>query len=333
MLLHPHIQITIWSMQGSSSREIIMKRYIALVLSFMLLFGFSACGEEEVSSTASTSSVSSKTQPTESKPDTSSEQSVSSTAAPVVSADTETESKPAEEEKEDAVTIKVATFNIGNGAFVQYDFSRIAHVITSKDIDVVGFQEVDKDSSRSLNLDTLKVLSSLTGYKYYYYSPSCDVPGYGGVCGNGILSKYPINIEEKKDMNTFAYVGRNIQHLELNVQGKTVNFYNTHFTWEEKYVRDSHFAELSDYIKGKKNVIVTGDFNIENISEFDAVTTLKKVNTPQTPFETWTLDDGWPTKCLDNIMYDDSSLKLVSSAMDNVVLSDHRMLYAQFEIK
>lgn len=311
-----------------------MKKYISFLLVAFMLICFTGCGEEVSSVTDTTdskiSSVTSSVLETDSSEikDNESDVVLNSSEETVVSSSVETEP-----EEDTAITLKVATFNIANGSFVQHNFYRIASAITAKDIDVIGFQEVDKDSGRSLNKDTMKELSTLTGYKYYYYCESCEVPGSGGVCGNGILSKYPIVNEEKRDMNTFNYVGRNIQHVELEVQGVKVNFYNTHFTWETKDVRVSHFDELTDFTKGKKNVIVTGDFNVESLDEYDRIETLNKVSTEENPHETWLQKyEAWPTSCLDNIFYS-KEIKYVSSAVDTYELSDHKMLYAEFEIK
>ncbi|MBQ8533794.1 MAG: endonuclease/exonuclease/phosphatase family protein [Clostridia bacterium] len=309
-----------------------MKRAIALVLMFMLMFSFSACGDEEVSSVTSTiSAVSSKTETVSSSAEESSEQSVSSVeSTPVVSAETETESKPTQEE---GIMLKVASYNIANGSKCGHNMQLIANDITSKDIDIVGFQEIDRLSGRSQNLDTMKVLSELTGYKYYTFVKAIDLPAsIGGEYGIGILSKYPITNEASKQINSFGYEQRVVQMVEITVQGKKVNLFNTHFTYNTAEARTSQFAEVEEFMKGKKNCLLTGDFNVEAISEFDQVKSLSKVNNQNNQLASWIPNDGWPTKCIDNIMYD-KGFKLVSSAVDTNQHSDHFMIYAQFEIK
>ncbi len=305
-----------------------MKRYIASVLSFMLLFCFSACGEEEASSLTSTSDTSSKMETTESAPDTSSEQGGSSSETPAASDDAETQSKPTE----DAVDLKVATYNIANGSKCGHNFQTIANDILQNGIEVIGLQEVDINANRSQLIDTVARLKELTGYLYSVYTKTVDLPGANGNDGQygvAILSKYPIKKTNFQYLTSTGVEQRTLQHATIDVKGTTINFVNTHLSWENINVRTTQIGEIKNYIADLDNVIVTGDTNIEAISEIKAVG-LGVVN--DSKYHSYINTDNWATDYIDHILYS-SDLTLVSDGMHapTPAHSDHYMVYAGFK--
>ena len=58
----------------------------------------------------------------------------------------------------DPYTRNIASFKIGQGRFCEYDMKKIAKIIRSKNIEVVGLQEVDVICARSNYKDLLKDL-------------------------------------------------------------------------------------------------------------------------------------------------------------------------------
>lgn len=302
-----------------------MKKVISLLLMAVMLVCFTACGEEVVSSiTSDVSSVESKV---ESKVEIKEESKVESVVESVVV------STPEEEKKE---TVKVASFNIGNGRFINHNMSLFANTITEKNIEIIGFQEVDYLCNRSQNLDTMKVLSELTGYKYYAFYKAINLDGgpngNDGEYGLGILSKYPIKKTDKYELSSFGSEQRILAHAVIDVNGTEINFFNTHLSFQDPSQRTVQMGEINGFINGKKNSFLTGDFNVTDINEFKQIEGITGIQSEETPHETWLQKyEAWPTSCIDNIYYSSKSFKRVSSGVDTRELSDHKMLYAEFE--
>ena len=66
------------------------------------------------------------------------------------------------------LTLRVGTYNIKHGAVTGLDFKIIAEDIKALDLDIVGFQEIDKYTSRVSGLDTPKIIAKFADYDYYY---------------------------------------------------------------------------------------------------------------------------------------------------------------------
>ena len=160
--------------------------------------------------------------------------------------------EPEQEEVPQPMTLKIGSFNIGNGSFVGHDLSVLANDITSQGLDIVGLQEVDRFASRSQYLDTMKRLSELTGYQYYYYSKAINIGGnpsvYGqdGEYGTGILSKYPITFEETTQLASGGYEQRVLSHVTIQVEDAEVHFFNAHLTYNTLAVRKAQMEKIEE---------------------------------------------------------------------------------------
>ena len=71
------------------------------------------------------------------------------------------------------------------------DFDKFADTIKSLDADVVGLNEMRGEGTDAEYTEQVKILSELTGMKYYYFAKAIDIQGKGPY-GNGMLSKIPI---------------------------------------------------------------------------------------------------------------------------------------------
>ncbi len=97
--------------------------------------------------------------------------------------------------------------------------------------------------------------------------------------GNAILSQFPITSEKHffydvpyrklpllKDVKFFPFVPRNLQWVQINVNSTTLNVFNTQGIWgtdgldSERRLKMSQ--EIVAKIADKKNVILSGDFNM-----------------------------------------------------------------------
>ena len=161
--------------------------------------------------------------------------------------------------------LKVGSFNIHNGQDVGHDFSVLADDLIAAGLDVVGLQEVDYNTTRNKQQDTLSILAEKAGYPYSYYTRCIDLQG--GYYGTAILSKYPIRFEE-----TIELPGTGEQrcygHVELNVNGTSVDFFNTHLAWPSAADRAKQNPVLASAVSECDIAIVTGDMNSDGLSEY-----------------------------------------------------------------
>ena len=74
------------------------------------------------------------------------------------------------------VTVRVGTYNIqyGKNPGMHLDFSVLAADVIGAELDIVGFQEVDKNTGRNGGQDTMAILSEATGYQYYRFAPALN---------------------------------------------------------------------------------------------------------------------------------------------------------------
>ncbi|MBO7542630.1 endonuclease/exonuclease/phosphatase family protein, partial [bacterium] len=93
---------------------------------------------------------------------------------------------------EDATTIRVGTYNIQGGVWVHQNWTTIVNDCIEAGLDIVGFQEVDRNTNRSHGKDTMEELSKASNGRYPYYGYSKAIEYDGGEYGTGILSSFPI---------------------------------------------------------------------------------------------------------------------------------------------
>ena len=119
-------------------------------------------------------------------------------------------------------------------------------------------------------------------------------------------------------------------YAKIDVNGTLINFFTTHLTIRRDADRIGEFAIIAEKTKNMKNVILTGDFNVRSLSEFDALPHLSKVNNPKTPFESFPYDHRF----IDNIIYSSEFSAMENSAGMRINHhSDHYMLYATLNLK
>lgn len=236
--------------------------------------------------------------------------------------------------KTNEIILNIGTYNIAGGRQVNRDLRVIANDILEQELDIVGIQEVDLNAGRSGYIDMMKLLSEYTGYDYAFFKAldmSCFKDNTGDY-GIGILSKYPIVNIEKTFINegdmSVGIESRVLGYARVDVNGTDVNFFTTHFTIRNDADRVTEFAIVSEKTKAFKNVVLTGDFNTKSFAEFDQITHLAKVNTAETPYETFPEDHRF----IDNIIYS-SDFTLVENSVGMRVNdhSDHYMLYAKLK--
>ncbi len=242
-------------------------------------------------------------------------------------------------------TLRVGTYNIKhcadvsdsdgkNGADADETAVRvIADDILALDLDIVGLQEIDQNVRRSGMIDTMGLLSEYTGYKYYYYMEAIKWPNTtSSTAGSGILSKYPINTETAKTVelsrgDSWDQV-RKLGCVEIDVEGTTVHFFNTHLTPLDIDMRSTEFAKIAEEVTDKEIAILTGDFNVPTFDEFAPLTNLTNFNSEEHKYITYPRDQ----KFMDNILYTSNfTVNYENSGVYEKGHSDHSLLYAELE--
>lgn len=228
--------------------------------------------------------------------------------------------------------LTIGSYNIAATSKVGYDPDVIARDILDQELDIVGLQEVDRLATRSKYHDIMKELSEETGYEYYYFARAIYLAGdeetYGqqGEYGLGILSKYPIVSGDMIRLDSGSREQRILAHAEIDVNGTTVHFFNTHLSFEDDAIRARQLEQIDMHIADYDNRILTGDFNVRSTEELEALYSMRVTVDEDNPLETYIPDD-WDTGCLDNVCYS-RDFSLEESHVYDKGHSDHKLLVA-----
>lgn len=218
-------------------------------------------------------------------------------------------------------TLRIGSYNIANGGYVDHDFAPIAKDILSADLDIVGLQEVDMGTGRAKKLDTMKILSEMTGYRHYRFFKTIDF--WGGEYGLAVLSKYPITSSEKYLLPSGIHEQRALGEAVIDVDGRSISFFVTHLSFGvETKLRMSQYERINSVLSTRENFILTGDFNCDSLDEINAIENASAVNTESHSILTC------HGACIDNIVYSQGWTFGTAEVIDNGN-SDHGMLYAE----
>jgi preprotein translocase subunit SecG len=151
------------------------------------------------------------------------------------------------------VKFTVATWNLHR---VGYAASKFAEKIKPNNIDIIGFQEIQKGNT---NEDFTRSLAKKLNMDHYKYK---DTPA-----GDAIISKRGF-ITTRTQALVSCHEDRALIKTVVNVNGKNISFYNVHLSPEEppKHRENCPKKQMEDVYKKIKNdtnpVILVGDFNV-----------------------------------------------------------------------
>lgn len=161
--------------------------------------------------------------------------------------------------------LKIMSYNIHHGRdlFQRYSLDEIVETIKESNADIIGLQELDNGVARSRFQDQIKFLSQSLSMEYAY---GYNYNVLGGMYGNGILSKYPIESYENFHLPS-GREQRGLLSATINVEGKKVTFLTTHLglTQEERRIQVQAINKYLDTIPYP--AILVGDFNARSNSE------------------------------------------------------------------
>ena len=217
--------------------------------------------------------------------------------------------------------LTVATYNILHGEMTDMKYEILAKDILDSDASIVGIQEVDLNTLRNYNQDTLALLSKHTGWDYYAYAPTLT-NFLGGQYGIAVLSKYPILSARHEGLPavTESEEPRTVLHTVIDVNGYALDFFATH---NDGGSIVEQLAAIQKQTSLCKSYVLVGDFNCEDYERFRVFSDATPVNNASNPLPT-TMGDA---SSIDNILYS-SNIKCLGCHTIDTKHTDHYMLVA-----
>lgn len=231
-------------------------------------------------------------------------------------------------EKPDDGTIRVLSYNVRNclGMDGKTDYSRVSGVIRSIHPNIVALQELDSVTTRSNDIDVLKVLAENSGM-YSIYGASISYRG--GKYGIGILSS-------EKPLNTsfISLPGREEKRGLLIVEFSNFVFFCSHFSLTEADRLASVELINQKAKEYQKRVIFAGDLNTKPGSDAIKMLSDNWINLSGT---NPTFPSNGPNECIDyifglnccNFIYPILRHMVVPEAM----ASDHCPIFVDLKLK
>jgi endonuclease/exonuclease/phosphatase family metal-dependent hydrolase len=244
--------------------------------------------------------------------------------------------------------LKVITYNIMGMKPGTDPSTRLYYIIQNLKVlnpDIIGLQEINEsingggtDNQAMLIADSL---SSYFGITYYYYYSQTHLSWNNQFKEFiGIISKYPVEQQGFYQLVPGAFPRKVVWNLITTPLGK-INFFNTHFDYQNTSVRLQQATQTINYITQQENqyqsiaTILTGDFNdtpgstpinyILNASFWDSFAEINP------GLQGYTVPSNAPTSKIDYVFYkytgqlniDSSVIIMDQSYSGNNYCSDH----------
>ena len=239
--------------------------------------------------------------------------------------------------------IKFICLNLWLGGFL---YDAILDFLSKEKPDVIAMQEVFNSS--------LKVLKAELGYKYASFAPAFleKTKDWQVEWGNAVLSKFPI-ITTKTTFYDIPYgknyvpkiksasrTPRNLQQAVLKADNLKLNIFNTQGIWgtdgRDNKRRLKMGQTIVNEIRGKKNVILAGDFNLSPDTKTVAKIEkhLKNVfkNELTTTFNMKRKTKPGYARAVADMIFVSKEIKVIEHYCPKVDVSDHLPLVCQLEI-
>lgn len=194
--------------------------------------------------------------------------------------------------------IKILTFNLGflygkgsegpgyafrDRTYYEKSLEKLVAEIKEYGADIICFQEIDFESSRSHEINQARFVAEKAGYPYAAEAVSWDahyIPfpywplknNFGKMkSGGAILSRYPLSdhevtLLEKPQSNPWwynlFYLHRYFQKVTVTIADKKYTIINLHLEAFDKVDRKTQIEALVGKIKNEEIHFVAGDFNM-----------------------------------------------------------------------
>jgi endonuclease/exonuclease/phosphatase family metal-dependent hydrolase len=160
----------------------------------------------------------------------------------------------------------IATYNVRHGGDVPNDVGCIGRFLNDANVDVVGLQEIDVGTNRMNGMDVLAQIAKGGNYPYSYFAKAMDFDS--GAYGIGIVSRCPILSVQTIPLFSGGEEPRVLCHAVIEAGDESIDFFNTHTSYESKEIRTEQLKEISEHLANCERFILTGDFNTANLDEF-----------------------------------------------------------------
>lgn len=222
----------------------------------------------------------------------------------------------------------IGTLNV-HGIRSTARFNRLVEVLKEQNLDVVGIQEVDRDTDED-DTDWLVKLADAAGYPYYTFCQTLEYDG--GVFGTAILSKHPIIDANLWKLDVWrGKEPRSLAHAAILLEKGTVHVFNTHLCASEMHLKSVNIASMAYtlHASGIETYTVTGDFNCSPPRIHHYLPEIRFANIDQNTF-----GDGSRPKILDNILYTEGIVLSDVQYIDTVAAgaTDHMFPTARVHI-
>lgn len=232
-------------------------------------------------------------------------------------------------------TFRLMCYNIhhGEGMDKKLDLARIAELIKSQNPDAVALQEVDKNCTRSGNVDQPAEFARLTGMTAHFQKAMDYGGGEYGVClltrGKALESKgYALPNSEK------PVEPRTAQAIRLEALGGTLTVANTHLDVTKAETRQAQAEFLMKSLGVFPGIVIlAGDFNsVRGDASLKAIESAGW-SIPVKQGNPNTIPTGTPKREIDfAVFHPAESLKVVKYVvLDEAVASDHRPILIEVE--
>jgi len=211
------------------------------------------------------------------------------------------------------------------------DFDIVANAIKQCDADIVGLNEMRNEGPDPDYKDQVKILSELTGMKYYYFAEA--VKFNGNPYGNGFLSKIPVESFETviiPDPDPKKYDGYYETRCLLKAKlenGLTILVAHFGLNPDEQ---ENAVKTVTEHITDEKCILM-GDFNAR--PQNDVLAPIKERMTDTADYfkdNLLSFPSDKPDRKIDYIFVS-KDLKVVAADIPAIVASDHRPHTAEID--
>ncbi|MHB0754520.1 endonuclease/exonuclease/phosphatase family protein [Polaribacter sp. M15] len=282
---------------------------------------------------------------------------------------------PLEMPKNDSI-FSIVTYNIGylsgmtnnlpiekSTSLFDINLQKVKLELQKLQPDIIAFQEIDYDASRSYHINQEKEIASL-GYGFtarainwdeqYIPFPYWPFSMHFGkvVSGQSVLSKYPLKEHQRVVLQRVAdasfyrdvfYLERLAQVVKVNFQDEEVVLINVHLEAFDKATRAHQFKEVLTIFNRYKNdfpTILLGDFNSkarDKEAVIQKLLSMKGVGNAAFNADNIanTFDSKSPFERIDYIFYTKNSIEYISGKVLNEFeqASDHLPVLMDFKLK
>jgi endonuclease/exonuclease/phosphatase family metal-dependent hydrolase len=230
------------------------------------------------------------------------------------------------------VSYNIKSAKLSNG----FDLGLIADQLATWQADVVLLQEVDRFRVRSRRQDQPALLADRLGMEWAF---GANVRLGSTQYGTAILSRFPILAEKNVPLpNRAGGQQRGLLWTELDVEGRPVSVYTTHFQHKKSYadIRREQGIAVENILRDDPNPsILGGDLNSVPSSPPVGILTSGRM------LDSWstasggqgaTAPAGNPRARIDYLLHSDE-LTVTDTAVMPTNLSDHRAVRATYELE